>query len=166
MWASYHSPSNGPESFGPSTYLILQAGRVRVHLPPPPNIIVNNPVIIVCNYMQQKKFHRHGMYFVKKTCYEILSLKNWGEPKTIMFPRRNAYTINWIKPVMSNSHSFIIADETAGQAMEIKNLIVTAFKCFIIHIHYILSYELLFLVMKIKLRTPVFPKNTSWHKVA
>ena len=30
----------------------------------------------------------------KKTCYEFLSSKSWGEPKTVIFWPSNAYTIN------------------------------------------------------------------------
>ena len=39
--------------------------------------------------------------------YKILSSKTWGAPKTIMFLPRNAYIIKRVKPVMSNSRSFI-----------------------------------------------------------
>ena len=38
--------------------------------------------------------------------YKILSSETWGEPKTVMSSGNNAYTINQIKPIMSNSRSF------------------------------------------------------------
>ena len=45
-------------------------------------------------------------FIALKKCYKIRSSKTWGGPKTVIFLPSNAYTINWINHVVSNSCSF------------------------------------------------------------
>ena len=53
IWASELSPSNGLNSFKKSTHLGLQEGRQEFNCPPP-DIIVNKPIIIACIYIFKK----------------------------------------------------------------------------------------------------------------